>query len=99
MDDSSLVSLRETALADERFKTLLGRRCTDVRIWTFREDIETTEAKQAAVSYVLDDAELFYGFYIHGSDDTDALMLRDEILPDLIESCFSLAEGRPVRVA
>jgi len=98
-EDATLVSLRETPLATARLKAVLGRRCSDVRIWTFREDIESDEAKQAAVSYVLDDEELFYGIYVHGTGDNDTLIFRDEIITNLVESCFSLGEGRPLPVS
>lgn len=93
----TLVSLRETPLVRPRFRSCLGRRCSDVRIWTFQEDIESDEAKQAAVSYVLEGEELFYGFFIHGNSDEDALMFADEVRPELVASCFSVAEGRPIR--
>jgi hypothetical protein len=95
----SVVSLVDTPFVRPRLKSCIGRRCSDVRIWTFLEDIESEEAKQAAVSYLLDGEELFYGFYIHGNADEDSLMFADEIQPDLVASCFSLAEGRPIRGA
>jgi hypothetical protein len=93
----TLASLREATLVRPRLEACLGRRCSDVRIWTFQEDIESTEAKQAAITYVLDGDELGYGFYVHGSDDEDAMLFGDEISPELVASCFSIAEGRPIR--
>jgi hypothetical protein len=72
----------------------LGRVCTDVRIWKYRDDVPSDEAREAAISYVLEGGrELFYVIYLHGASDDDALMTADEFTPVDVDSCYSIARG------
>lgn len=48
-----LVRLEDTAAAPPALKRCLGQTCRDVRIWTLREDLDSGEAKETAISYVL----------------------------------------------
>jgi hypothetical protein len=93
----TLYCLSGTPSAPAWLRACLGRRCEDVRIWTFQEDLESEEAKQAAVSYLLaGGGELVYGIYIHGDLDSDYLLTAGQVRPDLVRSCYSLAQGREI---
>jgi hypothetical protein len=64
-----------------------------VRIWTLKEDFESLEAKQVAVSYVFDESELFYCIYLVDDFDSDYLLLGQDVPRGKIASCFSIALG------
>jgi hypothetical protein len=88
---------RQTS-APAQLRDFLGKRCRDVRIWTLKEDFESEEAKESAVSFVFEDgSELFYCIYLHGEDDSDTLLPRSSLSMDRVERCYSIAEGRPIQ--
>lgn len=81
-------------MAPELLKECLGKVCQDVRIWTLREEFESVEAKEAAVSYLLSNGqELFYCIYLHDDLDSDYLLLEQNIHREKVASCFSLLLG------
>lgn len=99
-DYGAVYRLSDTSAAPSWLRSCLGRRCEDVRIWTFEEDFATEEAKQAGVSYLLSGGiELLYCIYLHGAQDGDALIAADEVRPELVASCYSLAQDRELRSA
>jgi hypothetical protein len=92
--DDRLYRLSERGDVPPALADCLGRVCRDVRIWTLREEFEADEARQAAVSFLLEGGpELFYGTYLHGDLDSDYLLLGQEVPRDRVESRFSLARG------
>jgi hypothetical protein len=75
-------------------KRCLGRICQDVRFWTLRENFESQEAKQVALSYLLSGGlELFYCIYLHEDLDSDYLLLGQDVPREKVATCFSLALG------
>lgn len=81
-------------MAPELLKECLGKVCQDVRIWTLREEFESEEAKQTAISYLLSNGqELFYCIYLHEDLDSDYLLLEQNIHREKVASCFSLLLG------
>lgn len=81
-------------MAPVLLKNCLGNVCQDVRIWTLREEFESEEAKEAAISYLLSNGqELFYCIYIHDNLDSDYLLLKQDIHKEKLDSCFSLLLG------
>lgn len=81
-------------MAPELLKECLGNVCQDVRIWMLREEFESVEAKEAAVSYLLSNGqELFYCIYLHDDLDSDYLLLEQNIHREKVASCFSLLLG------
>jgi hypothetical protein len=86
--------LSEDAHAAPELKACLGRTCEDVRIWTLREEFESEEAKEVAVSYVFEGGfELFYCIYLHGDMDSDYLLRGVELPRERANSCISLVQG------
>jgi hypothetical protein len=93
--DEKLYRLSEDVGASPELKSCLGRECQDVRIWTLKEDFESEEAKQVAVSYIFTgDRELFYCTYLHGDLDSDYLLPGADVPRRSVKSCFSFAHGR-----
>lgn len=93
--DEKLYRLSEDADASPALKSCLGRACQDVRIWTLKEDFESEEAAEVAVSYAFTgDRELFYCIYLHGDLDSDYLLPGADVPRRSVKSCFSLAQGR-----
>ena len=73
---------------------LVGATVTDVRVWLYRDDVPSDEARQAAVSYVLEGGdELFYGTYLHGRMSGDELFRRQDLDPDVSAGPVSVAVG------
>lgn len=92
--DETIYRLSESESASAALKSCLGRVCRDVRIWTLREEFESEEAKEVAVSYFFsDDLELFYCIYLHGDLDSDYLLLGEDVSRECVKSCISLAQG------
>jgi hypothetical protein len=92
--------LSEDAHAVPELKACLGRTCEDVRIWTLRDEVESEEAKEAAVSYVFEGGfELFYCIYLHGDMDSDYLLPGTKVARERVNSCISLAQGGIVEPA
>lgn len=82
-------------LSSPDLRNCLGQICRDVRLWTLQEDFESEEAKEVAVSYLLDNgSELFYCIYLHEDLDSDYLLLKPEVDLTKAASCFSLAMGK-----
>lgn len=83
-----------TQLASFALSTCLGRICQDVRIWTLKEQIQSNEAKEVALSYLLSGGiELFYTIYLHDDLDSDYLLLGEDVPREKVATCFSLALG------
>jgi hypothetical protein len=62
----------------------LGATVDAVRVWVYRDDVPSDEARQAAVSYVLGTGlELFYCTYLHGRMDGDELVRREDLPAEL----------------
>jgi len=94
---ATLYPLSEEPTAGAALKSCLGQVCRDVRIWTLKEDFESEEAKEAAVSYVLSSgAELFYCIYLHDDMDSDYLLFRQEVRLEKAATCYSVAGGNYV---
>jgi len=89
-----LYRLSDSEAAHPALKDCLGRTCEDVRIWTLREDFESEEATEVAVSYLLSGGvELFYCIYLHGDLDSDYLLLGANVSRERVDSCVSIAQG------
>ncbi|MGK7917220.1 MAG: hypothetical protein AB4038_17010 [Prochloraceae cyanobacterium] len=72
-------------------KECLGKVCQDVKIWTLKEDFDSEEAKEAAISYVLSkNLKLLSCIYLHGDLDSDYLLLGQDIPRERVATCFSL---------
>ena len=77
--------------------SLLGRICRDVRVWTYREDFETSEAMECAVSFLLDeDAEIFYCTWLHGDMDADYVLPRKDVPLQRAAACYSVLRGATI---
>ncbi|AFZ25574.1 hypothetical protein Cylst_3424 [Cylindrospermum stagnale PCC 7417] len=91
---TKLYRLSETSAASPTLKNCLGKTCHDVRIWTLQEDFESEEAKEVAVSYLLNgESEMFYCIYLLEDCDSDYLLLGQDVPRDRVASCFSIALG------
>lgn len=91
---TKICKLSKLPLVPPLLKDCIGKICRDVRIWTIKEDFESLEAKQVAVSYLFDDeSELFYCIYLVEDFDSDYLLLGQDVPRDKIASCFSIALG------
>jgi hypothetical protein len=89
---ATLYALSQTDIAPPALQRCLGQTCLDVRVWTLSEELDTEEAREVAVSYVLSgNLELFYCIYLHGDLDSDYLLLGQEIPRQQVEHCFSVA--------
>ena len=87
----TLYTLSTAATAPTELRDCLGRECLDVRIWTLREEIESSEAREVAVSYVLAGAaELFYCIYLHDDLDSDYLLLGPQVPRQKVDRCYSI---------
>lgn len=76
-------------------KNCLGKVCQDVRIWTLKEDFESEEAKEVAVSYVFsNEQELFYCIYLHEDLDSDYLLLGKDVPRERVATCYSIRDGK-----
>lgn len=94
-DFDVLYALSADADAPPALRAALGQECADVRIWTFRDEVETDEAKEAGVSYLLaDGTELLYCAYLHGDLSADYLITPDALPPGTVASCWSVRERR-----
>ncbi len=92
-----LYRLSDCEAAHPALKDCLGRTCEDVRIWTLREDFESEEATEVAVSYLLSGGvELFYCIYLHSDLDSDYLLLGTDVPRKRVKSCASLARGETI---
>lgn len=70
----------------------LGQTVRDVRVWIYRDDVPSPEARQAAVSYLLDSGdELFYCTELHGRMSDDELLSGTEVPRDAVARVVSLA--------
>jgi hypothetical protein len=84
--------LSATAAAPAWLKACLGRRVRDVCVYVYQDDVDSDEARQAAVSYVLDSGtELFYGTYFHGNLDADELLEGAAVPRDHVAERISIA--------
>lgn len=94
LTDNMFGHLYKLSHPDQRFNKLqrcLNQACQDIRIWTLHEDIETDEAKQVAVSYLLSNGlQLFYCIYLHQDLSADYLLLDVEVDKTKVENCFSV---------
>jgi hypothetical protein len=73
-------------------RAAVGRVVRDVRIYFYKDDVDSGEPRQAAVSYVFDDEELIYCLYLHGRMSGDELVQAADLLPDTIDRWFSVLE-------
>lgn len=84
--------LSEEKFASEELKSCLNTVCQDIRIWTLREEFESEEAKEVAISYLFSNKrELFYCIYLHEDLDSDYLLLEKDVPREKVASCFSIA--------
>jgi hypothetical protein len=91
---AKLYRLSEFTAAPPTLKNCIGKTCHDVRIWELQEEFESEEAKEVAVSYLLDNgSELFYCIYLLDDFDSDYLLLGQDVPRDKVASCFSIALG------
>lgn len=96
-DSASLYRLTEIESAPATLTRCIGQICQDVRIWTLQEEFESSEAKEAAVSYVLENGEeLFYCIYLHEDLDSDFLLPGSNVPRDKVAGCISLAGDTPI---
>jgi hypothetical protein len=83
----------------EKIHSYLNKTCIDVLIWTYNEQLDSEEAKEAAVSYLFEDnTELFYCIYLHGDLDTDYLLMPEEIHQEAISTSFSVKQQKWIRM-
>jgi hypothetical protein len=83
-----------TETAPAWLRDCLGRTVRDVRVYVFRDDVLSDEARQAAVSYLLDSGvELFYCTQLHGRGDGDELLPGDQVGRDDVALTVSMAAG------
>jgi hypothetical protein len=75
-------------------RACLGRSVRDVLVHVYRDDVPSDEARQAAVSYLLDSGvELWYGTELHGRSTSDELLRGDEVPRDHVASTVSMADA------
>ncbi|MBE9044041.1 hypothetical protein IQ255_06425 [Pleurocapsales cyanobacterium LEGE 10410] len=85
-------------LSTSDLRNCLEQTCIDVRIWTLKEDFESGEAKEVAVSYLLaNGSEIFYCIYLHEDLDADYLLLKPDVDLTKAASCFSLLLGEYIK--
>jgi hypothetical protein len=83
--------LSTTDAAEPWLRGCLGRTVRNVRIWIFRDDVPSNEARQAGVSYVLDSGlELVYCVHLHGRESGDELLTAEDVLPSRVRRSISL---------
>jgi hypothetical protein len=91
-------SYRLAGLANEPLKACLGRRCLQVRVWFYDDGGGHDEIVpcHAAVSYQLEDVELFYGGYVHEAETDDARLWlgRSESQRGNVHEPIELGGGR-----
>ncbi|MGB7519215.1 MAG: hypothetical protein WA896_06245, partial [Spirulinaceae cyanobacterium] len=86
--------LSEEQFVSKEIKSCLNTICRDIRIWTLKEEFESEEAKEVAISYLLsNNHELFYCIYLHEDLDSDYLLLEKDVPRKKVNSCFSVAIG------
>lgn len=74
-------------------RTLVGRKVSDVRVYLYRDDVPSSEPRQAAVSYRFAGGdELIYGMYIHGRMDGDELFSPSDIIGGTIARTVSVLD-------
>jgi hypothetical protein len=74
-----------------KMRVCLNQTCQDIRIWKLHDDIDSQEAKEVAISYLLSNAiEIFYCIYLHQDLSTDYLLLETEVDKTKVESCYSI---------
>jgi hypothetical protein len=74
-------------------RAVVGRIVRDVRIYFYKDGVDSDEPRQAAVSYVFDDdEELIYCIYLHGRMSGDELVRAADLLPDTIDRWSSVVE-------
>ncbi|HKO43862.1 MAG TPA: hypothetical protein VJU84_11350 [Pyrinomonadaceae bacterium] len=94
LPDERIYRLSVSADARPELKACLGRVCQDVRIWILKEEFDSEEAKEVAISYVFDsDLELFYCIYLHDDLDSDYLLTGADVSRTRVKHCISLAQG------
>ena len=90
-----LYRLSELAAAPAALRSCLNQTCTDIRLWTLQEDFDSTEAKEAAVSYRFEAGqELFYVIYLHGEADSDYLLPAAAVPREQVARCYSIKLGQ-----
>lgn len=80
-------------------RRVIGATCSDVRIWTCREAVESEEAGQCAVSFALagrEAGEVIYCTWLHGDMDADYVLDVGEVDPERVRSVVSIRTGEVV---
>jgi hypothetical protein len=86
--------LSQTRAAPVWLRDCLGSTVRDVRVYVYRDDVPSNEARQAAVSYVLDASiELFYCTYLHGHMDSDELLRGEDVPRDQVAGWGSIGSS------